>query len=173
MALSDWEVGKGQRSCSVTGKFFEDGEHYHSALLETKDGFVRHDYSEDAWEKLEDKNQFFSFWKTKVQAANEKSKKLVIDLDAFYAFFCNLAKSEDESKILFRYLVALLLVRKRVLRLDKIEHPEGKQETLFLTDMRTKEPIELETPPHKPEQLVEAQETLNQIFDCQISPEDF
>jgi len=169
----DWEVGRSQRSCSVTGKFFEEGEHYYSALLETKDGFARHDYSEDAWDKLEEKDNFFSFWKTKVLPNTDKGKKLVIDLDAFYAFFCNLAQSQDENKILFRYLVALLLVRKRVLRLDRIEHPEGQSETLFLTDMRTKEPVELPTPQHTPEQLAQAQETLNQIFDCRISPEDF
>ena len=63
MAGTDWDVSKGQRTCDLTGRLFAEGETYYSALVETENGFDRHDYSEESWDRLEPekKNAFFSF----------------------------------------------------------------------------------------------------------------
>ena len=65
--------------------------------------------------------------------------------------------------MVFRYLLALILVRKRLLRLDEIEKgPDG--EALILYDLRAK--TEYHVPVHQgsDEELAAAQEELNQLL---------
>lgn len=165
-ASTQWDVGRSQRRCTGTGNELKEGDIYYSALREQGDSFVREDYSTNAWNEI-DTNHFFSFWRTRVPTQEEqKQKKLVVDIEAFYTFFRNLEKEEAPQRRLFRYLIALLLVRKRVLRLDEIErHDDG--ETLQLYDNREKTACQVFAPPATPEHLAQAQEELNQIFDCQ------
>lgn len=169
--IANWEIGRGQRACAVTGRVFQEGEEYYSALREHGESFSRVDYSPEAWTALEDKSPFFSFWRTKLQASDGKRKnKLVINVEAFYSFFRSLDGDEKQGRRVFRYLVALLLVRKRTLRLDGIEKsPEG--ETLLLHDMKIKEDCTVDVPAATEEELTAAQEELNQIFECSDAEE--
>lgn len=164
--MPDWQVTKPTHHCARLERALEVGETYYSGLLEEGDSFVRLDFSVDAWQE-EDKTPFFSYWKTRVQSQEEKKKKLVIDAEAFYTFFLNLLECEEESKQLFRYLVALILVRKRILRLDEIEKgPEG--DSLMVYDRRTEKTYTITCPEATEERLEEAQGQLNEIFECQV-----
>ncbi len=163
--MVNWEIGRGQRSCAVTGQVFEEGDEYFSALREQGESFLRQDFSPAAWQEL-DKTPFFSFWRTKLQRGDGKKKnRLIIDVEAFYTFFRSLDGEQSTGRQIFRYLVALMLVRKRVLRLEEVEkHPEG--ETLIMYDTRLKEECRVPAPEATQEQLTAAQEELNQIFEC-------
>lgn len=164
--LVDWKVQKGGRACSVNGRELTEGEAYFSALQDEGKTFARYDFSPEAWSEA-DKSYFFSFWRSRVPMAGEKKKKLVIDIEAFYMFFSQLAAEEETHKQVFRYLVALILTRKRVLRLLEVEKaPEG--DTLLLFDNRAKQEIRVFCPEASREELHEAQEQLNQIFECQM-----
>lgn len=161
----NWEIGKSQHACAVSGRVFAEGEEFFSALREDGESFARLDYSPECWQEL-DKSAFFSFWRTKLQKGDGKRKnRLVIDVEAFYTFFRSLENEQQEARRLFRYLIALILVRKRVLRLDEIEKsPEG--EALILHDTRQKQECRVPVCAANPEALVAAQEELNQIFAC-------
>ena len=92
---------------------------------------------------------------------------MLIDVEAFYTFFRALEDNEERNKQIFRYIVALLLIRKRILRLDKIEdHANG--DLLHLFDHRLKMPLTLPAPEVSPEELLEAENALNEIFECRI-----
>jgi hypothetical protein len=168
---ANWEVAKSSRKCCLTGNPIAVGETYYSALVEEGDTFVRRDYCVGAWEQV-DPVEFFSYWKTRYQPEEEKEKKFVIDIEAFYTFFTRLAGATEPTRQLFRYVIALILVRKRALRLDEIEKaPDG--EFLRLHDRRADETLRVPTCAPTPDQLVQVQESLNQIFECQIGPGDF
>lgn len=162
-----WDISRPKRECHLSGCELTEGMTFYTALREDGESFARQDYSLEAWEEV-DRSPFFSYWKSRIQSnAARKDARLVIDTEAFYAFFRDLGESDKPHRQLFRYLVALLLVRKRVLRLDEIEKtPEG--ETLLLFDNRAKEEIRVFAPPATPAQLEEAETELNQIFECQI-----
>lgn len=167
--MPEWQVGKSTHQCARSGRLLVVGETYYSALVEEGEGFARLDLSQESWPE-EDRAVFFSYWKTKVQAPEDVQKKLVIDVEAFYTFFLNLMEVEDGSKALFRYLVALILVRKRILRLDEIaKSPEGDQ--LIIYDRRTEKVLAIDCPEVTEDRLEEAQEQLNQIFECQVDIE--
>lgn len=162
-----WDISRPKRECHLTGCELTEGMIYYTALREDGDTFVREDFSAEGWERV-DRAPFFSYWKGRIlPPGTRKDPRLVIDTEAFYAFFRDLDGSDKPHRRLFRYLVALLLVRKRVLRLDEIEKtPDG--ETLHLFDNRAKEELRVSAPPATVEQLEDAEAELNQIFECQI-----
>lgn len=164
----DWDVTKTTHACSVSGRPLEEGETYFSALQDEGKQFVRYDFSPEAWAEC-DKAAFFSYWRTTVRPAAEK-RRLVIDVEAFYIFFSQLVGSDEDHRQLFLYLVALILVRKRVLRLEAIEKtPEG--EFLALYDRRAENDVRVRVPDATDDELREAQASLDQIFDCQTGVE--
>lgn len=167
----DWQVGKSTRQCAVTGRSLEIGEEYYSALREEGELFLRSDFSLEGWEQA-DKAPFFSYWRSTVQPeTDDKKRRLVIDVEAFYTFFRNLEGAEEPRKQLFRYLLSLILIRKRFLALRGIEKSDDG-DCLVLWDRREEKEHRVPSGNATPEALQEAQDSLNQIFECQIGAED-
>ena len=161
---ANWEeIVKGRRVCAVSGRVFAEGDKYFSAIKETNDGFVRTDYAPEVWETL-DKSEFVSYWHGKVPTENDRKKnRLIIDTEAFYLFFLGILPDESPTRAVFRYLLALILVRKRVLRLDEVEKsPDG--EALILFDTRAKTEYRIPVHPGSDEELNAAQEELNKLL---------
>ena len=98
--------------------------------------------------------------------AEQKKNRMKIDNEAFYTFFCNLYHSTKKDKnSLFTYLLTLILIRKRILRLDEIE--KGlENETLHVYDTRKKTELTIEVPEVTEEAIGQAKEELEQIFEC-------
>ena len=163
--MVEWKVNRSQRVCAVSSRVFEAGDSFFSALKEEEDSFIRLDYAEDIWPEV-DKSAFFSYWKAHIpEKGQEKKNKLKIDTEAFYTFFCSLQNQEKSSNRLFAYLLALILVRKRLLRLEEIEkHSEG--EHLIIYDTRKKEELRIEVPEVTAEAMNEAKNRLEEIFEC-------
>lgn len=162
----DWQVQRSARVCAATGRELAVGETYFSVLREAGETFSRQDFSLEAWPGV-DKSALFGYWRTQAREAEEDNRRrLVIDVEAFYTFFASLEGQEEAHRRVFRYLVALILTRKRVLRLDSIEKtPEG--DYLLLRDRKADRDIRVFCPEATEEQLRQAQENLNQIFECQ------
>jgi len=167
----EWEVEKSTKICAATGRRLEVGEIYYAALREEGDRFIRQDFSREAWPQA-DKSRFFSYWRTRLAAEGERRTRLAIDINAAYSFFLALGEPDDNRKKVFRYITALVLIRKRLLRLDGTERHADGSEWLTIFDRRAAKTIRVAVPPLCEEDLRQAQETLNQIFECRLAPED-
>ena len=55
--MSEWEINKPIGQCSGSGKTIESGDEYFGALVETKEGLQRRDFSAEFWQI---KNRTFS-----------------------------------------------------------------------------------------------------------------
>ena len=113
--MADWEIKKTLGQCSGTEREFEVGEEFVAALVQTEEGLVRQDFGSDYWN--ENQPEVYCFWKTKLADPEEK-KKLFIDDAMLMAFFDRLAEETDSEKINFRFVLTLILMRKRKLKYD-------------------------------------------------------
>lgn len=165
----DWEIAKSRRTCSITGRTLDIGEVYYSAIREEKDSFLREDFSLEAWETI-DPSRFYSYWRAKVRDESRK-KPPTVDLEAIYAFFASLEKGEERSKKIFRYLLALFLIRKRLLRLDRTEET-SEGDLLHVTDLRSHRSLTIVAPKATSEELEEAQGMFLRIFECPLATPD-
>ena len=113
--MSDWDIHRPQGQCCATGQKIEVGQEYYAALVETDQGFERRDFSAEYWGK--ERPSVYCFWKTRLPEANPK-RPLFIDDQMLTAFFERLATETDPERVAFRFVLALVLMRRRRLRYE-------------------------------------------------------
>ena len=161
-----WHIGRRTRTCARTGEPIPAGTPFFSALIEGDDSFERRDYSLAAWPEV-DAHSFFSYWKNKAGEAKEE-KKAAVDYERLLAFYDGLEGADEPRKRLFRYVLALILARRRKLRLDGMERTENGDK-LIIYDRRSEKTVEITAPEASKEELDAVQENLNELFETDIS----
>ena len=122
--MDEWEIDKPVGQCYGTDKKIEAGEEYFGALVETDEGLARRDFCADYWQ--EQKPEVFCYWKTKLPQPDQK-KQIFVDDEMLMAFFERLAEETEQEKINFRFVLALVLMRKRRLKYDLSRIEDGKE----------------------------------------------
>ena len=116
-----------------------DGETLFSLLSWQEEELQRGDQCSACFEE-KDLPSVLYWWRTKHSTGKTV---LRLDLDSLLALFASLEGEVDESKSDFRFLLALLLVRHRKLRLTRVLK-RGAREFLELRKVRTKKVFEVE-----------------------------
>jgi hypothetical protein len=122
MAQQQWEVESASGRCAISGRVFEEGEEFFTVLLEEGETFRRADYSLDAWEGPPE--SYFCHFKTRVPI-KEKRKKLLVNNELLVNFFLRLEGETEPVRIHFRFVLALILMRKRLLKYEGTTVEEG------------------------------------------------
>ncbi|QQE11124.1 hypothetical protein JD969_16715 [Planctomycetota bacterium] len=144
--------------CAFTNRQLQPGETYYATLVELTDeemeqlaktdkaksalGLKRLDVSSQVWDQGNRPNNIFGYWKATVPEPNEKKRQFVDDT-VLMDMIKKLGISDDEDKLAFRYVLALILMRKRLLRYDSsekqtIENEDGTTTTQELWTLTPK-----------------------------------
>ncbi len=121
----EWQVESSKGRCAASGKELSEGEEFYSVLFDdptVEGGFRRADYSVEAWSGVPE--GAYCHFKTHVPI-KEKKRRLLVDNEVLVNFFVRLSDEADELRIQFRFVLALILMRKRLLRYDGSETIEG------------------------------------------------
>jgi len=122
--MNEWEIDKPLGQCAGTGKQIEPGQEYIGALLETPEGLQRCDFLIEYWQQ--NKPDVYCYWKTKLPHPEQK-KRIFIDDQMLMAFFERLEKETEQEKMNFRFVLALVLMRKKRLKYDSTKIVEDKE----------------------------------------------
>jgi len=118
-ATQPFSIPRTTSRCAKTGEPLEPGQTMVVVLLE-RDGdeeLDRLDYSLDAWEsgtRPEDERKVFATWRTQVPEPGKKQDPL-ISADGLVDLFEQLGGTDDPRRLAFRYVLTLMLMRKRLL----------------------------------------------------------
>ncbi len=176
--IADWEVAKTQGVCAGCGQGLEPGQEYYAALLEGQEtaergqeekpeasgGFKRQDYCRECWGRESPKA--FCFWKTRVPEPAQK-KKLLVDDEVLLEFFERLGEASERVKINFRFVLALILMRKRILKYQQTELRDG-QEFWIMGQVREQTKHEVLNPRLDDAQIEEVSEHLSAILRSEL-----
>jgi len=162
--MDEWEIDKPLGHCYGTGKKIEYSEEYFGALVETEQGLQRRDFSADYWQSQ--KPNVFCFWKTKLPHPGQKKTRFVDD-DMLMAFFDRLAQETEQEKINFRFVLALILMRKRRLKYDS-SRGEGDKEIWRLRITGDKETVDVINPHLDEEQIEQLSSQIGQILQTDL-----
>jgi hypothetical protein len=121
--MDEWEIDKPLGQCCATGRAIEPGEEYYATLVQTEQDFARRDFCAEYW--TQNKPMVFCYWKTKLPSPDQK-KHLFIDDDMLMAFFERLGTETEQEKVNFRFVLALVLMRRRRLKYDSSKMNDGK-----------------------------------------------
>jgi hypothetical protein len=130
--IEQWNIPRPLGVCAATGKAFSPGEICWAAVVIQDGLFVRREYSDAAWNDALRK-QAFSFWRVKVPDPEEPPVRRLVDDEVLLEFFRRLEGSAEPDQVNFRYVLGLLLVRRKVFKLADIEH-SGDAEYLVLKE---------------------------------------
>ena len=140
---SGYEVSRPQGVCAVTGNPIGADEKFMAALRETPMGFERVDVSMPAWPDF-DRKDVVAFWQT-TMPKTEAKKKLFVDDEVLCGLFERLAEVTEPAKVNFRFVLGLILMRKRLLVYENTHKNDqnrdvwtmrfkGKEQTLDMVD---------------------------------------
>ncbi|MBN2474119.1 MAG: hypothetical protein JXB62_05905 [Pirellulales bacterium] len=119
----DYEVQRCTRHCAVTGREFSPGETFYSVLLLEGAETLRNDYSVESWNGPPE--GALGWWKSQIPDRNANRMQWAPN-DVMLQFFDELAEQPDKQDM--RYVLSLLLVRRRVMRLEESERdPQGRE----------------------------------------------
>jgi len=161
----DWKIVQGKGQCSACGAELVEEQAFYSALVDTGVEFQRRDFCESCWAS-EPEEEAFSFWKTKVPPA-DSAKRPMIDDDALYDFFQRLEPETDPSKQNFRFLLGLMLMRKKFLKFADLERADG-QEYIVLRRSRGKTRHRVLDPKLSEEELTKLKDDLDKILYLEV-----
>jgi hypothetical protein len=132
--MTDYQIQAPTRRCAVSGRELRPGEKYVTALLDEGGRFVRRDFAPDAWTSPPD--NAIGHWVARVPLAGEAPKRAPIDDDMLDECFHRLDGADDPSRVQYRYVDALLLMRRKRFKFEDVTK-DAAGETLLLRDTRT------------------------------------
>lgn len=131
--MTDYEIQGSTRRCATTGRELKPGERVFSVLLAEGGKFIRKDYAVESWHGPP--HGAFSFWEGRLH--NESGpRRPPVDDDLLLECFQRLDGELLPEKLNFRFVVALLLVRRRRMRLED-SRKDGNQQVLVVRCLKT------------------------------------
>jgi hypothetical protein len=130
--VQDYNVKPIGRTCAGTGRELVPGSLCHSVLIEKNGELQRFDYSDEGWSGPSP--GFVAHWRCEVPEAVASSKK-TFDADELMRQFEQLCEEASPAQDKFRYVLALLLLQRRRLKLEGTKSVDD-QEFLELNGAR-------------------------------------
>ncbi len=142
-----YDVARQGKLCLCCQQEIPPGEKLMAALREIPAGFERLDVCMACWPNL-DRKDVLGFWQT-VRRQHEQKKQLFVDDQVLCELFERLADTTEPAKVNFRFVLGLILMRKRMLVYEgtRFEHDrelwtlrvKGKDQKLEMLNPRLNE----------------------------------
>ncbi len=136
-----------------------------AALKETPQGFERLDTCIDCWPRVE-RADLLAFWQT-VVPLHEARKKVFVDDAVLCELFERLKDTVEPAKLNFRFVLGLILMRKRMLSYESSRDEQGKE--FWTVRFRGKdEKLDLLNPRLNEQQVAEVSQQLGEILNEEL-----
>ncbi len=127
----NWKIETTNAVCWSCSAKIEEESDFFSLLITEEETFVRRDLCLSCWKKDKWKEQAFAFWRTTRKPKEAPLRKYAhIDIPMVWSIFSSMNDTvEDKQEKNVRYLLALMLLRRRFLRLK-----QSRENLLVLED---------------------------------------
>lgn len=160
-----YDVPRPAGKCAVSGKDISPGEKFMAVVRETPEGLERLDVSLEAWPQF-DRANLLGFWQTTMPHPEEK-KKLFVDDEVLCNLFERLAEATEPAKLNFRFVLALVLMRKRFIVYEDTRHESGRD--VWVVRMKGKDQrMDLVDPKLNEKEMAEVSQQLGQILNEEL-----
>ncbi len=128
--MMEWHIQSRAHACQRSGRQFQDGETYHTLLLDTKAGFERMDLCVEAFreaaQELMAQSNLVSHWKGVYEAPPPVPPEAIRKDDA-ESLLRRLLERRDPRHAASAYILAVMLERKRILRVKGQSRDHGRR----------------------------------------------
>ncbi|MFO0935932.1 MAG: hypothetical protein U0798_05380 [Gemmataceae bacterium] len=155
---TDYEIQGSTRVCAASGRELKPGDRFCAVLTESDGRFVRTDYAVDHWPGPPDKA--IAYWSGRVPAADRPQKPVIND-ELLLDCFQRLSDAVEPNQLRFRYVVALLLMRRKRMKFEDAKRDAADRDVLVIRDTRGGERFEIVDPRMTDAEMVDVQ---NEVF---------
>ena len=113
----EFNIRPAAKCCAKTGQPFRPGDVCWSMLIEKDGQMVRQDFSSEAWEGPPP--EAIGHWRSQIAQSTVTSRPK-LDADSLFDYFLQLSDSPNIVQQQYRYVLALLLLRKLRLLLEEV-----------------------------------------------------
>ena len=113
---TDYNISRAAGQCLRCDTPLQEDQEYMAVVIENGELFERQDWCLPCWE-APDRDEIadlFGQWRTRVPPAKPK-RRLFVDDALLVNFFERLADTDEPAKLNFRFVLALVLMRKKLL----------------------------------------------------------
>ena len=140
--MTNYQIHGPARVCAATGRELKAGEKVFSVLRDQDGQFVRTDFAADAWPGIP--VGAVAWWAGRIAEAGRSAKPAIND-DLLADCFEHLSGTTDPARLRFRYVVALLLMRRKRFKFEDARK-KGETDTLVVRDAKSGRRHEVEDP---------------------------
>jgi len=162
----DYEIARASGSCGACGRELAGGQEFVAVLHDRGETFEREDLCGDCWAVREGTDAAaFSVWRSRMPTPDEPKRQFVSN-EVLVEFLDRLEGEDEPAKVNFRFVLALMLMRKKVLVYDAGEVDEAGRDiwTMHLrADSRT---IRVVHPDLDEQQLADVTAQLGAVFEA-------
>ncbi len=161
-----WNIRSRARECAQSARPFVEGEPIYTAIyFDTgTDSYLRRDIALEAWEQEMSERTPFSFWKSQYQPPPEVDEKPEIaPKESAQALLTRLIEEDDPKTENARYILALMLERKRILSPTDTKHTEQGR-MLFYENKKTGEVFIVRDPELRLDELAQMQDEVAMLL---------
>ncbi|HTU26811.1 MAG TPA: hypothetical protein VMF30_15490 [Pirellulales bacterium] len=155
----DYQVHRCTRHCTASGREIQPGETFYSTLEVQGAEVVRHDYAADAW--TGPPTGVLGWWQSVLPSPSAKRVRWAPN-DVMLDLVEELSGSPDRADMC--YVLALLLVRRRVVRLEETEHDAQGREISVLYCPRREATYRVPTVVPSDERAAAIQQELSELL---------
>ncbi|MBI1247148.1 hypothetical protein GC197_04810 [bacterium] len=157
--MIDFDIQRCTRKCHATNRELRPGDEYFSALVPEGAEVVRQDYSKEAWQGPPEDS--ICWWKATIP--DPQSTKIHwaphdIMLDHFERLL------QDPAQQDAAYVVGLLMVRRKIVRLEETEKGEDGKERLVLVGLKREANYKIPVVEPTAQRIAEIQDELTSLL---------
>ncbi|MGL6072991.1 MAG: hypothetical protein ACRC8S_02395 [Fimbriiglobus sp.] len=141
--MTDFDIQAHTRCCAASGRGLSAGEKFYAALMEDEGKYVRKDFAADGW--AGPPAGAIAFWSGRVPESHKPRKPTWND-ELLADWFQHLAGRHEPDRVNFRYVVALLLMRRKRLKFEDVRRTEDGGSVLVVRDTRGGQKHEIPDP---------------------------
>ena len=141
--MTDYHLAAPGRVCAASGRELKPGERFVSVLLDEPGGLTRRDFAPDGW--TAPPPNAMAYWRG-VVPTTDTPRRPAFNEAILFDCFDHLAGATEPNKVHFRYVVGLLLMRRKKLKFEDAKRTTDGGEVLVVRDTRTGRRVEVPDP---------------------------
>jgi hypothetical protein len=128
---NEWEIKGRSHVCTATGHEFADGEPFYTLLFDERGGFRREDLCEEAWRSRDQTKAPHSFWRNRYEIPPPPAPE-ALGKQTAESLLRRYMSEPGEEHANVRFILALMLERKRLLKPIEVKEEDGKRLQIYL-----------------------------------------
>jgi hypothetical protein len=170
--MTEWNIQSRAHACSACGKAFADREGFHTLLFDEKTQFRRSDICQDCWQRqysegARERKGFISYWHGLYEAPATRPEP--IRRETAESLLRKLIEQNDPQFIPAGYILAVMLERKRVLKVKEQLVREGKRVFVY-EQAKTGDLFTIIDPNLQLDQLAQVQRDVAALLEQGLTP---